>query len=189
MAGCRYAPRAFRFPEAGFVVRLIPAGIRDALPLRGALALLRGKASRQPLGAHSRPQSGRLRFGRSPSLVGERPQLSALSAAGALQGWRGRASGFPSGRVGCVLSLSRISAFGATLRIRRYASATARGRRSRAGDSAVPSETLRPCFREPKTLPRFQPLRQPARQGAESPILPPRFSQPLKTSRPPRPRG
>ena len=42
MAGCRYAPRAFRFPEADFVVRLFPAGIRDALPLRGALALLRG---------------------------------------------------------------------------------------------------------------------------------------------------
>ena len=42
MAGCRYAPRAFRFPKAGFGVRLIPAGIRDALPLRGALALLRG---------------------------------------------------------------------------------------------------------------------------------------------------
>lgn len=170
-------------------MRLIPAGIRDALPLRGALALLRGKASRQPLGAHSRPQSGRLRFGRSPSLVGERPQLSALSAAGTLQGWRGRVSGFPSGRVGCVLSLPRISAFGATLRIRRYASATARGRRSRAGDSAVPSETLRPCFREPGARPRYQPLRQPARQGAVSPIMPPRFSQPLESSRPPRPRG
>ena len=42
MAGCRYAPRAFRFPGAGFVVRLIPAGIRDALPLRGAGLLLRG---------------------------------------------------------------------------------------------------------------------------------------------------
>ena len=42
MAGCRYAPSAFRFPESGFVVRLIPAGSRDALPLRGALALLRG---------------------------------------------------------------------------------------------------------------------------------------------------
>lgn len=91
MAGCRYAPRALRFPESGFVVRLIPAGVRDALPLRNAIALLRDITSRQPLGAHSRPQSGRLRFGRSPSLVGERPQLSALSASGAIQGWRGRA--------------------------------------------------------------------------------------------------
>lgn len=122
-------------------------------------------------------------------MVGERPQLSALSAAGALQGWRGRVSGFPSGRVGCVLSLPRISAFGAALRIRRYASATARGRRSRAGDAAVSSASLRPCFREPEALPRFRPLRQPARQGAESPILPPRFSQPLVSSRPLRPRG